>query len=280
MLSREREEQYWKDMKAKAEERRIVLVLSKDPSAAQVLNPYIDGFNLIRIGQVEKLRHQINTLFPHAIMIDRAFVEKQDITAILSHLPYDLPIITFNFPGNLVSLHDLPACVKGYLVKPVAGQTLIDTVHSLGKGVHRLLVVDDDSSMQSFIARTLSSSGDGRRRKNNYSIVSTGTIAATLHELNSSPPDAVLLDLGLPDGNGWEILKVVEPMNIPVVFITAQDYPQMLPSEGIQEALNVMMHRPLGRLELNPILQSLLESIQPTYPLPRHVEVHSTNLPG
>lgn len=266
MLSREREEQYWQDMKARAKEKRIVLVLSKDPSAAEVLSPYIEGFNIIRVGQIEKLRHQINTLYPHAILIDQTMIEKQDSSLILSHLPYDLPIITFSFPGNSRSLRDLPECVKGYLVKPVASQVLIDTIHALGKGVKQLLIVDDDSSMQSFIARVMNSTITGKRGKQTYKIVAAETVATALEEIRRSPPDVVLLDLGLPDGNGWDVLRAVELLNIPVVIITAQDFPQINSSGKVQNALTLMMRRPLARQELSPVVQTLLENVHPVYP--------------
>jgi DNA-binding response OmpR family regulator len=125
----------------------------------------------------------------------------------------------------------------------------------------------------------LNSTRTSKRRKQNYEVVSAETVAKALQEIRTSPPDAVLLDLGLPDGNGWDVLKVVEPFNIPVVFITAQDFPQIGSSDKVQNALTLMMRRPLARLELNPVIQTLLENVHPVYPTPRRAEGQKANLP-
>lgn len=43
-------------------------------------------------------------------------------------------------------------------------------------------------------------------------------------KLNRTEPDLVLLDITLPDGNGFEICKYIkETKNIPIIFLTAKD---------------------------------------------------------
>ncbi len=43
-------------------------------------------------------------------------------------------------------------------------------------------------------------------------------------KLNSTKPDLVLLDITLPDGNGFEICKYIkQTSNIPIIFLTAKD---------------------------------------------------------
>jgi chemotaxis family two-component system sensor histidine kinase/response regulator PixL len=79
----------------------------------------------------------------------------------------------------------------------------------------------------------------------------------------------VLLDLGLPDINGWDVLTQLRQMpnlaEIPVVIITANDLPQLHQAEQ-QESLQVLLTRPFSRQELSAVLHSLLDTLQPSYP--------------
>ena len=69
----------------------------------------------------------------------------------------------------------------------------------------------------------------------------------------------------LPDISGLDILAELENLNIPVIFITAHEWPQIFP-EHEYEALGIQMRRPLNRYELPIVLKSLLDVIHPAYP--------------
>jgi DNA-binding response OmpR family regulator len=86
-----------------------------------------------------------------------------------------------------------------------------------------------------------------------------------IRKVRETRPDAVLLDLTLPDISGLEVLKEIQPYNIPVIFITAHEWPQVFPEQDY-ESLRIHMRRPLSRNELSPALKSLLEVIHPRYP--------------
>lgn len=67
------------------------------------------------------------------------------------------------------------------------------------RGPHQVLVVDDDPFIRQLAQAILSSRGQ--------SITVVGTGAAALARLAEAPPDLVLLDLGLPDVAGLEVLR-------------------------------------------------------------------------
>ncbi len=174
-------------------------------------------------------------------------------------------MISFNFPGNPVHPADLPDCVRFYLVKPFTNQALVDSVLSLGPQVHRLLIVDDDPAMIMLVTRALRSRLKGNLDKQ-YSLAPAGTGHEALESIQRTPPDAILLDLSLPDISGMEILKEAQERGIPVIFITAHEWSQVAQPGGF-DALRVQMRRPLTRNELSQVLKSLLEVIHPRYPV-------------
>ena len=83
-----------------------------------------------------------------------------------------------------------------------------------------ILVVDDDPSVRTMLARVLAEEG--------YRVRSAANGAAALKVANTAPPDLVLLDVKLPEENGWDIFGRLTrkwPL-LPVVVIT--DRPNQL----------------------------------------------------
>ena len=61
--------------------------------------------------------------------------------------------------------------------------------------------------------------------KNNYSFVFKSTVKDTKdYLLNNSDIDLIILDITLPDGNGFDLFKdTIKELNIPTIFLTAKD---------------------------------------------------------
>lgn len=76
----------------------------------------------------------------------------------------------------------------------MSGKLHIDRTHA------RVLVVDDDPFIQGMAQVLLSN--QGRR------VTVAGTGAEALARMADAPPDVVLLDLGLPDISGLEVLRL------------------------------------------------------------------------
>jgi two-component system LytT family response regulator len=47
------------------------------------------------------------------------------------------------------------------------------------------------------------------------------TVEEAIEEINKSRPDLIFLDIHLPDGTGFDVLKAISPSTIKVIFITA-----------------------------------------------------------
>jgi signal transduction histidine kinase/CheY-like chemotaxis protein len=264
LMDKERDDQYWNAMKTRAEKGKNILTVSRDPAAGEIIAPYVEGFSLITVPPDSDFVQQVNAMLPHALFLDQNIAEEPRVQEKIRRLPYDLPVICFSFPGNPVHPTDLPDCVHYYLVKPFTNQTLVDSILSLGPDTHYLLVVDDDQAMLNLVIRALRSRLKGKMNKQ-YQLVPARTGQEALESISRTTPDAILLDVNLPDISGLEILKIAQEKDIPVIFITAHEWPQVFP-ESEQDALRVQLRRPLSRNELSQLLKNLLEVIKPKYP--------------
>lgn len=80
----------------------------------------------------------------------------------------------------------------------------------------RILVVEDDSQIQNFIGYCLQTAG--------YPYVSVYKGEDALNHLVHEPIDLILLDLGLPDFDGMEVIKKIrEWSEIPIIVVSARD---------------------------------------------------------
>ena len=82
-----------------------------------------------------------------------------------------------------------------------------------------ILLADDDDSVRHTLGRVLQS------EEYNVLLARTGR-EAVAEFLHNGPPDLVLLDLNMPDKDGWEafhLMNRLEPI-VPVIVITARPH--------------------------------------------------------
>lgn len=80
----------------------------------------------------------------------------------------------------------------------------------------RILLVEDDIQIRNFMAYTLENAGF------EVSAVSVGKDA--VDSMTKQPSDLVLLDLGLPDMDGTDVLHIIRGMSdVPIIIVSARD---------------------------------------------------------
>jgi two-component system KDP operon response regulator KdpE len=80
----------------------------------------------------------------------------------------------------------------------------------------RALVIDDEAAILRFLKPALEA--------NNYDMTSAGTVAEGLKRIAAEAPDIVLLDLGLPDGDGKDVIRRArEWSDIPIIVLSARE---------------------------------------------------------
>ena len=80
----------------------------------------------------------------------------------------------------------------------------------------RFLLVDDEAAIVRFLKPAVEA--------NDYEMISAGTVAEAVKRIASETPDIVLLDLGLPDGDGKDVIRRArEWSDVPVIVLSARE---------------------------------------------------------
>lgn len=80
----------------------------------------------------------------------------------------------------------------------------------------RVLVVDDEAAILRFLKPALEA--------NSYEMSSTDTVADAIKRIAAETPDIVLLDLGLSDGDGKDVIRRVrEWSDVPIIVLSARE---------------------------------------------------------
>lgn len=81
----------------------------------------------------------------------------------------------------------------------------------------RILIVEDDSLLNKTLVYNLTLDG--------YEVSSALTAKKAIAELNGTEFDLVLLDINLPDGNGYDLCRLIKPdhPDTIIIFLTAND---------------------------------------------------------
>ena len=80
----------------------------------------------------------------------------------------------------------------------------------------QVLVVDDEAAILRFLKPALEANG--------YEMASAGSIAEATKRIAADSPDIVLLDLGLPDGDGKDVIRRArEWSDVPIIVLSARE---------------------------------------------------------
>ena len=115
----------------------------------------------------------------------------------------------------------------------------------------RLLVVDDDRGLRDVLRRALTLSG--------FEVHQAETGAQALGEIATSVPDAVVLDVGLPDIDGLEVCRMLRRAGnrVPVLMLTARDAVSDR-IDGLDAGADDYLVKPFDIDELRARLRALL----------------------
>jgi two-component system KDP operon response regulator KdpE len=80
----------------------------------------------------------------------------------------------------------------------------------------RVLVVDDDPAVRRFLRVSLKAAG--------FSVFEAGSAGAVSTAVAAIRPDAIILDLGLPDGSGIEVIRMLrESVQTPILILSVRE---------------------------------------------------------
>ncbi len=109
----------------------------------------------------------------------------------------------------------------------------------------KILLADDDPGVRDTLRRVLESE--------NYDVATAGTGRETSAKFMEILPDLVLLDLNMPEGDGWEVFELMNNSRplVPVIIITARPHQY---DHAADLGVDAIMEKPLD-------LPSLLQTI-------------------
>ncbi|MCU0535463.1 MAG: PAS domain S-box protein [Hydrococcus sp. Prado102] len=128
-----------------------------------------------------------------------------------------------------------------------------DFQNSTSRSDRIILVVDDDDANRYVVSHLLSQAGYGVRE------AATGTDAL---ELATEQPDLIILDIKLPDINGFEVCRQLkaDPLTrlIPVLHLSAQQTTSFDKIQGLDNGADGYLVHPVNPLELIANVKALL----------------------
>ena len=206
---------------------RVLLAVTRSPAAASLLARYVRGCRTVVAHDLEQARLMARELVPQAVLVDAACEPLDDGQLEQLASSWGLPRVPFMacpLPGENPLQQRLN--VQGYLVKPVSRQSLWDALRPFGEEIDEVLVIDDDRDFVRLVQRLL----DSPVRR--YQVTGAYTAQEGLAILSRQQPDAVLLDLRLPDMPGLQLLERLRAheswRSVPVVIVSAQDEAESL----------------------------------------------------
>ncbi len=197
-----------------------LVVLETGSSLSRLLTRYMDGAEVVPVAGRENLVHELGRVPAQALLINGTSLA-QPLPDFLRGLPlpYGMPVIRCSIPSASAAADALG--VSGYLVKPVSRDALLGELHRLAPKAETLLLVDDEPEALQFFRRVLSSAEQG------YRVLRASDGQQALNILRAQRPDALLLDLVMPEMDGFQLLAAKEGdpalRDIPTIVISARD---------------------------------------------------------
>jgi DNA-binding response OmpR family regulator len=127
----------------------------------------------------------------------------------------------------------------------------------------KILIVDDDPDLRRALKIRL--------QANHYDTVQAADGYSAMAVAQREHPNLIILDLGLPAGDGFVVLKRLQNSDalssIPVIVLTARD-PQSNEQKTLQAGATAFFQKPADNTELLDVIRATLRNTWPGAALP------------
>ena len=128
---------------------------------------------------------------------------------------------------------------------------------------HKILIVDDDPDLRRALKLRL--------RANHYDTLQAGDGYAAIAVASKEHPSLIILDLGLPAGDGYIVLERLQSndtlSDIPVIVLTARDS-QSSEKRSLAAGAAAFFQKPADNNELMELIRATLQNAGPPSPAP------------
>lgn len=134
----------------------------------------------------------------------------------------------------------------------------------------RILVVDDEPQILRFLRPALSAGG--------YDVLTAATASEARHLVATQAPDAVLLDLGLPDRDGKDVIRDIRSWSkVPIIVLSARDR-EAEKIEALDLGADDYVNKPFGVGELLARIRASLRHATSEAPAPASLHAGTLNI--
>ncbi len=205
-------------------EKPVVLVIDDDQTVRELMERYLvrEGFAVVTAENGLVGLARAREIQPAAITLD-VIMSGIDGWTVLAALKGDpdlaaIPVVLVTIVDEKQRGYSLGA--TEYMIKPVDRDRLALTLRSLcGRTPGRLLLIEDDDTARAIVRQ-------GAEREG-WHVTEAGNGRVALECLGTMRPDAIVLDLMMPEMDGFEFLAELrnhpEWSEIPVIVVTALD---------------------------------------------------------
>jgi len=200
---------------------RLVVVHGGGQEMAAALGRRLKGYRTTYVEDAAQLARVVDERMPVAVLVNAEPQEQLDwLTGSGS------PTAALGIPTVICALGREDQLARAldaqaYLTKPIHREALLATLEGIA-GAHRVLVVDDDPGVLRLVARILQGASGG------YEVTRVGSGGLALERLREEAFDAVLLDLLMPDMDGYQVLAEIRGdealRDTPVIIITSRGH--------------------------------------------------------
>jgi GAF domain-containing protein/CheY-like chemotaxis protein len=199
-----------------------VLVIDDEAAVRDLMQRFLtkEGFRAVTASGGEEGLRWARELRPDAITLD-VMMPGMDGWAVLSALKADpevagIPVVMLTIVDDRNLGYALGAA--DYLTKPIDRERLVTVLEKYRRDLP-VLVVDDDVEVRQLLRRMLEPEG--------YTVVEAENGRAALERLRDGSPSVVLLDLMMPEMDGFEFVAEFRRheawRSIPIIVVTAKD---------------------------------------------------------
>ena len=236
--------------------RQRLVIVEEGDSLRRILSRYDGDVELIAFRTVDQAAKELGRLPARALIVNGPQMDLSALLMQLEDVPYGTPVISCHVP----TLDEAAARlgVHGYVAKPVDRESLLEQLALLGPEIETIILVDDEPDLLQLYSRMISSAGRG------YTVLRATTCQQALAMLRTRQPDLLLLDLLMPDQDGYQLLasKNAEPSirDIPVLIVSGQD-PDM--GHSVSDMLAVTRNGRLSADDLLECIEAVTEVLAP-----------------
>ncbi|MGL5062302.1 MAG: response regulator [Microcoleus sp.] len=245
-----------------------VLVVDDDPISRDLIERALarQGLRIEMAASGTQALNLAKQLRPDAITLD-VMMPEMDGWAVLSALKADpdlaeIPVILLSFVGNKSLGFALGA--SDYLTKPVDGKRLAallekyrrdrDNNVAPNSSIGQILIVEDDIGIRDILRRIL--------EKHGWAVTEADSGRAALQQLETVSPNLILLDLMLPEMDGFELIGELRRSDsgkaIPIVVITGKELTE-LESQQLEGSVDRVLHK--GVYSCNTLLREVRDLV-------------------